>query len=189
VALSTTSKSIQDIMRKDVGVDGDAQRIGQLVWLLFLKIWDDREQEPEYFEQGFVSPLVHVTWRENGDVKTADDLRWRAWAADPEGITGDKLLDFANNTLFPALKGMEVGPIPQGDDAQARSAAALRRRRDKKTHIIPDRRNRGSYPVGEIYELVRGEKQVFFPHDVEKAGFFIQQSCPVSVVTDRRIPA
>ena len=43
--MSTTIKSIQDIMRKDVGVDGDAQRIGQLVWLLFLKIWDDRERE------------------------------------------------------------------------------------------------------------------------------------------------
>ena len=49
-------------MRKDVGVDGDAQRIGQLVWLLFLKIWDDREQEIELMEDGFSSPLLGVTW-------------------------------------------------------------------------------------------------------------------------------
>lgn len=129
MALSTTIKSIQDIMRKDVGVDGDAQRIGQLVWLLFLKIWDDRERELELMEDGFVSPLVDVTWRENGEKKTAADLRWTSWAANPEGTTGDRLLDFANNILFPALKGMEVGPAVEGDDAQAKRAQALRRRR------------------------------------------------------------
>ena len=56
MSLSTTIKSIQDIMRKDVGVDGDAQRIGQLVWLMFLKIWDDREKELELIEDDFVSP-------------------------------------------------------------------------------------------------------------------------------------
>jgi len=129
LALSTTIKSIQDIMRKDVGVDGDAQRIGQLVWLLFLKIWDDRERELELMEDDFASPLAGVTWRENGEQKEAPDLRWRAWAADPEGLTGDKLLDFVNLTLFPALKGMEVGPVVEGNDAGARAAQALRRRR------------------------------------------------------------
>ena len=55
MSLSTTIKSIQDIMRKDVGVDGDAQRIGQLVWLLFLKNWDDREQEREAMEGDIVA--------------------------------------------------------------------------------------------------------------------------------------
>ncbi len=129
MSLSTTIKSIQDIMRKDVGVDGDAQRIGQLVWLLFLKIWDDREQEREAMEGDIVSPLMNVTWQEAGETRKAADLRWSAWATDPEGVTGDKLLDFANNTLFPALKGMEVGPRIDGDDADARAARALRRRR------------------------------------------------------------
>ena len=121
MALSTTIKSIQDIMRKDVGVDGDAQRIGQLVWLLFLKIWDDREQELEMFEDHFRSPLIDVTWVEEGETRTAADLRWSAWAADPEGDTGDKLLTFVNDTLFPALKGMEVGSL-------AKDARVLRRR-------------------------------------------------------------
>ena len=56
MSLSTTIKTIQDIMRKDVGVDGDAQRIGQLVWLLFLKIFDDKEQEWELSDDRYRSP-------------------------------------------------------------------------------------------------------------------------------------
>ncbi|WP_202704397.1 class I SAM-dependent DNA methyltransferase [Flavobacterium sp. UGB4466] len=84
-------KSIQDIMRKDVGVDGDAQRISQLVWLFFLKIVDDREDELELTEDDYKSPLP-------------EKLRWRNWAKDPEGDTGDTLLDFVNLELFPTLK-------------------------------------------------------------------------------------
>jgi type I restriction enzyme M protein len=142
MSLSTTIKSIQDIMRKDVGVDGDAQRIGQLVWLLFLKIWDDREQELEVMEDGFQSPLVNVRWLENGEAKTAADLRWRTWAApeggDKDALTGDKLLDFANGTLFPALKALELGPRTTGDDAESRAAAALRRRRALVKEVFED---------------------------------------------------
>ena len=82
-------KAIQDIMRKDVGVDGDAQRLGQLVWILFLKIWDDREQELELLEDNYVSPLVDVDWRDSGEGRHSSDLRWRSWASDAEGMTGD----------------------------------------------------------------------------------------------------
>lgn len=84
-------KSIQDIMRKDVGVDGDAQRISQLVWMFFLKIYDDRETELELLEDQYNSPIP-------------EKFRWRAWAAAPEGITGDALNDFINLELFPTLK-------------------------------------------------------------------------------------
>lgn len=84
-------KSIQDIMRKDVGVDGDAQRISQLVWMFFLKIFDDREAELETLEEGYKSPLP-------------EHLRWRNWATDTEGITGEALADFVNLQLFPTLK-------------------------------------------------------------------------------------
>lgn len=84
-------KSIQDIMRKDVGVDGDAQRISQLVWLFFLKIFDDREAELELLEDDYQSPLP-------------EDLRWCNWAKNPEGMTGDELSDFINLQLFPTLK-------------------------------------------------------------------------------------
>lgn len=89
--VSGVIKSIQDIMRKDVGVDGDAQRISQLVWMFFLKIYDDREAEIELLEDNYKSPLP-------------EELRWRNWAADPEGITGDALTDFVNIQLFPILK-------------------------------------------------------------------------------------
>jgi type I restriction enzyme M protein len=123
MSLSTTIKSIQDIMRKDVGVDGDAQRIGQLVWILFLKIWDDREQELELVEDTFASPLVGLRWTDsNNQVQVAADLRWRAWAANPEGISGDALLAFTNDILFPALKGLELGEA-SGNAARRPSAS------------------------------------------------------------------
>ena len=80
-------KSIQDIMRKDVGVDGDAQRISQLVWMFFLKIYDDREEEIELLEDNYKSPLP-------------ENLRWRSWAADPEGMTGEGLSKFVNEELW-----------------------------------------------------------------------------------------
>ncbi len=96
-------KSIQDIMRKDAGVDGDAQRIGQLAWMLFLKIFDDQEAEMEIMQDDYASPVP-------------DHLRWRNWAADAEGITGEGLLDFINNQLFPTLKNLAE---KAGDDARA----------------------------------------------------------------------
>ena len=95
MSISTTIKTIQDIMRKDAGVDGDAQRISQLVWMIFLKIFDDREKEYELMDDGYVSPIP-------------DRLRWCNWAADPEGITGDELLDFVNNDLFKTLKDLTL---------------------------------------------------------------------------------
>ena len=99
MSLSTTIKSIQDIMRKDTGVDGDAQRIGQMVWLLFLKIFDDRESEAELMEDKYKSPIP-------------EELRWRNWAADPEGMTGDTLLEFVDRQLFPTLKEIPLTTKP-----------------------------------------------------------------------------
>ncbi len=92
-------KSIQDIMRQDVGVDGDAQRISQLCWMFFLKILDDQDQELELLKQDYRSPIPAP-------------LQWRAWAADPEGITGDALVTFINGELFPALKELPVSGEP-----------------------------------------------------------------------------
>lgn len=94
--ISNLVKSIQDIMRKDAGTYGDAQRIEQMAWLFFLKIFDDRETQLKLFDGQYSSPLE-------------EPLRWRNWAADEEGITGDALLGFVNNTLFPALKNMTAG--------------------------------------------------------------------------------
>lgn len=93
MSVRTTVKSIQDIMRQDAGVDGDAQRISQLCWMFFLKILDDQDAQLELIESGYSSPLP-------------DALRWGTWAADPEGMTGDELLRFVNDTLFPELKAL-----------------------------------------------------------------------------------
>jgi len=87
----TTVKSIQDIMRQDVGVDGDAQRISQLCWMFFLKIIDDQDQELELMQDGYHSPIP-------------EKFQWRAWAANPEGMTGDLLMAFINDELFRTLK-------------------------------------------------------------------------------------
>ena len=82
-------------MRKDAGVDGDAQRISQLVWMIFLKVFDAKEEEWELEDENYKSPIP-------------EELRWRNWAADDEGITGDELLDFINNKLFPQLQNLET---------------------------------------------------------------------------------
>jgi len=97
--LSSTIKSIQDIIRKDDGVDGDAQRLGQLTWMVFLKVFDQREEEWEDDSAAYRSPLP-------------ERYRWRNWAAYKaanEGkkkpqIAGSELISFVNNELFPALK-------------------------------------------------------------------------------------
>ena len=104
MSVRTLVKSIQDIMRKDVGVDGDAQRVGQLCWMFFLKIIDDQDQELEMLRSDYRSPIP-------------DHLRWSAWAADPEGMTGDGLIDFINDTLFPTLKTLPLSGKP-GDRAR-----------------------------------------------------------------------
>ena len=108
--LSSTIKTIQDIMRKDAGVDGDAQRIGQLAWMLFLKVFDQREEEWEDDEENYLSPIP-------------DDCRWRNWAAyltNEEGKTqprfsGEETLAHVNNVLFPTLKELD----PQSDPLSA----------------------------------------------------------------------
>ena len=91
-------KRIRDIMRMDAGINGDAQRIEQMVWMLFLKVYDAKEDDWELNEDNYESIIP-------------EDLRWRNWAkADGSGhaMTGDKLLNFVNNTLFPVLKGNDV---------------------------------------------------------------------------------
>ena len=85
-------------MRMDAGINGDAQRIEQMVWMLFLKVYDAKEDDWELNEDNYESIIP-------------EDLRWRNWAkADSNGhaMTGDKLLNFVNNTLFPVLKGNDV---------------------------------------------------------------------------------
>jgi type I restriction enzyme M protein len=88
-------KTLQNIMWKDAGVSGDAQRIEQLGWMISLKILDDKDQELELMDDNYKSPIP-------------EKLQWRNWAADSEGLTGDGLRDFIDKELFPTLKNMDV---------------------------------------------------------------------------------
>lgn len=98
MAISNFVKRIQDVMRNDSGINGDAQRIEQIVWILFLKIYDAKEETWEFHNDNFISIIP-------------DGLKWRDWAVDKkdgEALTGDALLDFVNNKLFPTFKNLEI---------------------------------------------------------------------------------
>ena len=91
-------KNVRNIMRGDAGINGDAQRIEQMTWMLFLKIYDQKEEQWEFNDPRYRSIIP-------------DELRWRSWAVDRKdgkAPTGDTLLDFVNNRLFPALKSLPV---------------------------------------------------------------------------------
>ena len=96
--LGSFVKRLRDIMRNDAGINGDAQRIEQIAWMLFLKVYDAQEENWEFDEEDYVSIIP-------------ENCRWRNWAVDDgkgTALTGDQLLDFVNNTLFPVLKGLDV---------------------------------------------------------------------------------
>ncbi|WP_296869353.1 class I SAM-dependent DNA methyltransferase [uncultured Methanobrevibacter sp.] len=98
MSLNNFVKTIQNIMRKDAGVNGNAQRIEQMAWILFLKIYDHQEKNWEFDDDNYKSIIP-------------EELRWRNWAIDNrdgKALTGDDLLDFVNNKLFPCLKNLEL---------------------------------------------------------------------------------
>ena len=97
-SLGNFVKRLRDIMRNDAGINGDAQRIEQIAWLLFLKVYDTKEEDWEFDDDKYESIIP-------------EECRWRNWAVDDgkgTAITGDALLDFINNKLFPTLKNIEV---------------------------------------------------------------------------------
>jgi type I restriction enzyme M protein len=99
MALGSLVKNLQNIMRSDAGINGDAQRIEQMTWLFFLKIYDAKEEEWEFHDSSYESVIP-------------DRLRWHSWAhdlKDGKALTGDELLDFVNNDLFPTLSNLELG--------------------------------------------------------------------------------
>lgn len=151
---SATIKSIQDMMRKDVGVDGDAQRIGQLTWMLFLKIYDDREQEWELSEKKYRSPIP-------------EKLRWRNWAADPEGLTGDDLLEFVNNELFRTLKNLSsdsprhkvIHDVFEDAYQYMKSGTLLRQVLNKLNESLDFNRSEDRHVFGDLYEQILKDLQ------------------------------
>ncbi|WP_028880775.1 HsdM family class I SAM-dependent methyltransferase [Terasakiella pusilla] len=147
-------KSIQDIMRKDTGVDGDAQRISQLVWMFFLKIIDDKEEEQELLDDEFESPIP-------------ENLRWCNWAKDAEGITGDALNDFVNNELFPKLKELPASSGKQAavirnvfeDAYNYMKSGTLMRQVINKINEIDFNSTDDRHTFGDIYEQILKDLQ------------------------------
>lgn len=156
MSIGTTVKAIQDIMRKDAGVDGDAQRLNQLGWMLFFKIFSDGEEELELFQDDYRSPIP-------------ERLRWKNWAADPEGITGEALLDFVNNDLFKTLKDLSLDADATGRGAVVRSvfedainymkSGHLMRQVINRINEIDFNNSKDRHLFGDIYEQILRDLQ------------------------------
>jgi type I restriction enzyme M protein len=148
-------KTLQNILRKDQGVSGDAQRIEQLGWMITLKIIDDKDRELELISNKYESPIP--SW-----------LRWRAWAANPEGITGEELKDFVDNTLFPKLKNLDVSSgskrvllireIFDGTNNYMKNGTIIRQVLNK-LNEIDFNKSEDRHLFGDIYETILRDLQ------------------------------
>ena len=157
--MSNFVKRVRDIMRNDAGINGDAQRIEQIAWMLFLKVYDAKEQDWEWDDEEYVSIIP-------------EECRWRNWAVDDHtgtALTGDKLLNFVNNTLFPTLKKLPVDvstPIKKAI-VQTTFADANQYMKDgvllRQVINVIDGLDFGDYEeshaFGEIYETILKELQ------------------------------
>ena len=176
-------KSLRDIMRMDSGISGDAQRIEQISWLLFLKIYDAKEEDWEFADMDYESIIP-------------EEYRWRNWATpDEEGkaLTGDALLEFVNNKLFPTLK-----TLPVDKDTEIRKAIVRTVFEDTNQYMkdgvqlrqvvnVIDNVDFGSYEethaFGEIYESILKEMQ-----SAGSAGEFYTPRAVTDFMADRIDP-
>ncbi|HIP02761.1 MAG TPA: SAM-dependent DNA methyltransferase [Campylobacterales bacterium] len=155
VNISGIIKSIQNIMRQDKGLNGDAQRIEQLGWMIFLKIFDDKDIEMELLQDEYTSPIP-------------TELQWRNWAKDDEGMTGDDLLEFVDNTLFQNLKTLPsaatnkrallVKEVFEGNNNYMKSGTLIRQVINKLNEIDFNSSD-DKHLFGEIYETILKELQ------------------------------
>jgi len=175
MSISTTIKSIQNLMRKDAGTYGDAQRIEQLGWMFFLKVFDDSELEAEVMEDVYTSAMP-------------DELRWSNWASDQEGITGDKLLDFVDNKLIRSLREIEVdGHDPRRrvirsafDDANNyMKNGTLMRQVINKINTIDFNSSEDLHLFGDVYEQILKDLQ-----SAGNAGEFYTPRAVTQFITD-----
>lgn len=152
-------KRLRDIMRNDAGINGDAQRIEQIAWMLFLKVYDAKEQDWEWDDEDYQSIIP-------------EECRWQNWAQDDKSgtaLTGDKLLDFVNNNLFPTLKKLPVDastPIKKAivqttfaDANQYMKDGVLLRQVINVIDELDFSDYEESHAFGEIYETILKELQ------------------------------
>jgi type I restriction enzyme M protein len=154
--LNHTIKTIQDIMRKDVGLDGDAQRMSQLAWMVLLKICEDSRYISDRLDDNVISPIPNY-------------LRWDSWAANPLGLTGDALIEFVNNELFPVLKNLpetgkhaDLGYVVREvfrDAHNYMKSGLLMRHVINKINDIDFSRSTERHLFGDIYEKILQDLQ------------------------------
>lgn len=177
--MSGILKSIRDIMWQDTGLNGDAQRIEQLGWMLFLKIFSDKDIELEMMNTKYKSPIPsEFHWiKEKGN-----------WAGDDEGITGDELLEFVDRKLFPALRNINlstgnrraliVREVFEGNNNYMKSGINIRKVLNKLNeldfNIAKDR-----HSFGELYETILKELQ-----SAGKSGEFYTPRAITQFITD-----
>ncbi|MDC6481456.1 class I SAM-dependent DNA methyltransferase [Schleiferiaceae bacterium] len=174
MSVSTNIKSIRDTMRKDAGVDGDAQRISQMVWMLFLKIFADKEQEWELVMDEYQSAIP-------------EEFKWQNWAADEEGLTGEELMEFINNRLFPALKELKNNFSPQAriirsvfeDTYNYMKNGTLFRQVINKINEIDFNSSSESHLFNDIYETILRELQ-----SAKSSGEFYTPRAVTQFMTD-----
>ncbi len=172
-------KSIQQIMWQDTGLNGDAQRIEQLGWMLFLKIFSDKDKELELLDDTYTSPIP-------------DKFHWVKqkgnWAGDDEGMTGDELLEFVDRQLFPALRNLDlntgnqraiiVREVFEGNNNYMKSGINIRKVLNKLNeidfNIAKDR-----HAFGELYETILKELQ-----SAGKSGEFYTPRAITQFITD-----
>lgn len=180
MSISSVIKSIQDIMRQDAGVDGDAQRLSQLSWLLFLKIFDAQEEALEFEQENYKTPIP-------------EKYLWRNWAADPEGITGEELLEFVNDEIFVDLKNLTapVDTNPRGfvvrqglsDAYNYMKNGTLLRQVINKLNEVDFNRSDERHLFGDIYEQLLRDLQ-----SAGNAGEFYTPRAVTRFIVDRVDP-
>jgi type I restriction enzyme M protein len=177
--ISSILKSIQTIMWQDTGLNGDAQRIEQLGWMLFLKIFSDKDKELELLDDNYTSPIPDLFhW-----VKAKGN-----WAGDDEGMTGDELLEFVDRQLFPALRNIDVSTgnrralivreVFEGNNNYMKSGINIRKVLNKLNemdfNVAKDR-----HAFGELYESILKGLQ-----SAGKSGEFYTPRAITSFITE-----
>jgi len=148
--LSSLYKSIEKIMWTDTGLNGDAQRIEQFAWMLFFKIFSDKDKELDLMDDAYQSPIPEA-------------YRWDSWAGNDEGMTGDELLAFVDRDLFPALRNVDlstgnrraliVREVFEGNNNYMKSGTNLRKVLNK-LNEIDFNRAKDRHAFGDIYESI-----------------------------------
>lgn len=148
MSITGVIESIRKIMWQDSGLNGDAQRLEQLGWMLFFKVFCDKDQEMELMDENYVSPIP-------------EKYRWENWASDDEGMTGDELLYFIDRELFPALRNLDlstgnqraviVHEVFDGNNNYMKSGINIRKVLNK-LNEIDFNNTKDKHAFGDVYE-------------------------------------